>query len=462
MPRPTREELIRCGRQARKTARRRSHSTCPTPADRSDPLAILAEQDKARDPDLLGLRYARMSASPFTFLRGAAAVMASDLARTPTTPILTQLCGDAHLLNIETFATPERRLVFDITDFDETARGPFEWDLKRLVTSFVVAARNRGFDEATANAAVHRCLTRYRSSMREHSEADVLDVWYSSIDEHDVLSVLGTRVEDGDLGNELLTATEEIFAGARRRTSKRAARQLTEEVDGRLQMREDPPVLSRDCLPANRFELATRYVEAYADTLPPHRQRLLDRFEVVDVARRVVGVGSVGTRCYVILLHGRDAEDPLVLQLKEAVRSVLEPFVESTCPRPHGRRVVEGQRAMQTVSDIFLGWLTAVGPDGVERDFYVRQFRNMKGKVDLMALDSRGLVAYADLCGHLLADAHARGGEAAEIAGYLGKSDGFIEAMTAFAHAYADLTERDHQALLRAIDTGTVPYEPEG
>ena len=204
MPRPTREELIRRGRQARKTARRRSHATCPTPADRPDPLAILAEQDKARDPDLLGLRYARMSASPFTFLRGAAAVMAADLARTPTTPILTQLCGDAHLLNIETFATPERRLVFDITDFDETAQGPFEWDLKRLITSFVLAARNRGFAEATANAAVHRCLTRYRSSMREHSEADVLDVWYSSIDEHDVLSVLGTRVEDGALGDGLL------------------------------------------------------------------------------------------------------------------------------------------------------------------------------------------------------------------------------------------------------------------
>ena len=461
MPRRSREELTRRGRRARRTARRRSHATCPAPSDRSDPLAILAEQDKARDPDLLGLRYARMSASPFTFLRGAAAVMASDLSRTPTTRILTQLCGDAHLLNIETFATPERRLVFDITDFDETAQGPFEWDLKRLVTSFVVAARHQGFDSATADAAVHRCLTRYRASMREHSAADVLDVWYASVDEHDVLAVLGERVEDGDLGDELLTTTEKIFAGARRRTSKRAAQQLTEEVDGRLQMREDPPVLSRDCLPENRLDLAVRYVEAYADTLPPHRQRLLDRFEVVDVARRVVGVGSVGTRCYVILLHGRDADDPLVLQLKEASRSVLESYVESPCPRPHGRRVVEGQRAMQTVSDIFLGWLTAVGPDGMERDFYVRQFRNMKGKVDLAALDSRGLITYADLCGHLLADAHARGGEAAEISGYLGKSNGFIEALTRFAHAYADLTERDHQALLSAIETGDVPYEPE-
>jgi len=463
MPRPTRDELTRRGRRARRMARRRSHATCPSPRDshRPDPLEILAEQDKSRDPDLLGLRYARMSASPFTFLRGAAAVMASDLSRTPTTPITTQLCGDAHLLNIETFATPERRLVFDITDFDETAQGPFEWDLKRLATSFVVAARDRGFDEATADDAVHRCLTRYRSSMREHSEADVLDVWYAGIDEHDVLSVLGERVDDGDLGSELLSSTEEIFAGARRRTSKRAAQRLTEEVDGRLQMREDPPVLSRDCLPRNRFDLASRYMEAYAETLPPHRQRLLARFQVVDVARRVVGVGSVGTRCYVILLHGRDEDDPLVLQLKEAGRSVLEPYMASPSPRPHGRRVVEGQRAMQTVSDIFLGWLTAVGPDGVERDFYVRQFRNMKGKVELGALDARGLIAYADLCGHLLADAHARGGEAAEIAGYLGKSNGFIEAMVRFAHSYADLTERDHQALLTAIEAGKVPYEPE-
>ncbi len=461
MSRPTPQELDQRGRAARKQVGRRSHAACPGPAGRPDPLALLRAQDEARAPELLGLRYARMAASPFTFLRGSAAVMAADLAATPTTPLSTQLCGDAHVLNIETFATPERRLVFDITDFDETLRGPFEWDLKRMTASLVVAARDRGFDTEVADEAIYRCLARYRTTMREHRDADVLDVWYASIGERDVLSVLGELVDDGELGSELLTTTHEIFDKARKRTSKRAAGRLTEEVDGRLQMREEPPVLSRDVLPDDRHDLASRFLEGYLTSLPAHRRTLLARFEVVDVARRVVGVGSVGTRCYVILLHGRDADDPLVLQVKEAGPSVLEPYADVTGARPHGRRVVEGQRTMQTVSDIFLGWVSTVGPDGVERDFYVRQFRNMKGKVDLEDLDAEGLVAFADLCGHLLADAHARGGHPAELAGYLGKSDGIIEALISFSHDYADLTERDHRALLAAIDAGKVPYEPE-
>jgi len=462
MSRPTQADLDQRGRQARKEVGRRSHATFPDPDDRADPLELLAAQDETRAPELLGLRYARMAVSPFTFLRGAAAVMAADLALTPTTPILTQLCGDAHLLNVETFATPERRLALDITDFDETIFGPFEWDLKRMATSVVVAARDRSVDVEVADAAVHRCVTRYRATMREHRDADVLDVWYASVDEQDVLAVLGALVEDGELGSELLSTTEEVFTRARRRTSKRAAARLTDEVDGVLQMREDPPVLSPSVLPGDRRDHARRFLTSYADSLPSHRRGLLSRFEVVDVARRVVGVGSVGTRCYVVLLHGRDEDDPLVLQLKEAGPSVLEHYVATPGPRPHGRRVVDGQRTMQTVSDIFLGWLTAIGPDGVERDFYVRQFRDMKGSVDLDALDADGLVAYAGLCGRLLADAHARGGHAAEIAGYLGKSDGFIEALTGFAHGYADLTERDHARLLTAIDDGEVPYEPEG
>ncbi len=460
MPRPTRNELELRGRAERQQVGRRSHADCPPADQRSDPLAILAVQDMARAPELLGLRYARMAASPFTFLRGSAAVMGADLARTPTTSLTTQLCGDAHLMNIETFATPERRLVLDITDFDETIRGPFEWDLKRMATSLVVAARDRGFDGEGADDAVYSCLARYRAEMREHRDADVMDVWYASIDEQTVLEVLGQRVEDGELGADLLTSTEEVFAKARRRTSKRAAQRLTEEVDGRLQMREDPPVLSRDVLPGDRQDLASRFLAGYVASLPAHRRGLLERFEVVDVARRVVGVGSVGTRCYVILLHGRDGDDPLVLQLKEAGPSVLEPHVSARGPRPHGRRVVEGQRTMQTVSDVFLGWSTAVGPDGVERDFYVRQFRDMKGGVDLETLDADGLVAYAKLCGHLLADAHGRGGRPAELAGYLGKSEGFIEAMIGFAHAYADVTEHDHQLLLDAITAGRVPHEP--
>ncbi len=443
----TRRQLIKRGKAVRKQVGRRSHSACPVGAERDDPVEILARQDAERVPELLELRRSRMSVSPFTFLRGSAAVMASDLSRVPATPIYTQLCGDAHLLNIEIFASPERRLVCDITDFDETIRGPFEWDLKRMTTSLVVAARHRGFRREAADEAVYACLASYRATMREHRDADVLDVHYSSISERDVLTLLETRKDGGSEGKGLLDTAEDVFARARRRTSKRAAQRLTELVDGKLRMREDPPVLSHKVLPDDREALAASFLDSYKASLPTHRRDLLERFEVVDVARRVVGVGSVGTRCYVILLHGRDQDDPLVLQVKEAGPSVLEPYVAEKAPRPHGRRVVEGQRTMQTVSDIFLGWLQAAGPDGVERDFYLRQFRDMKGSVDIETLDPSGLVTYARLCGHLLANAHARGGEPAEIAGYLGKSDGFIEALTGFAHAYADLTEQDHGRL---------------
>lgn len=454
MSRVSMAALIRRGKAARKQVRRRSHASCPAAGERLDPLDILAAQDASRVPELLQLRYARMSVSPFTFLRGSAAVMAADLSRTPTTPIAAQLCGDAHLLNIEIFATPERRLVFDITDFDETIHGPFEWDLKRMTTSFVIAARHRGFSKSVADEAVQTCLSRYRATMRQQRGADVLDVWYSSVSERDVLAVLGDRVDEGEANAGLLGAADTVFARARKRTSKRAAQRLTETVDGGLRMREDPPVLSRTALPEDRKALATQFLASYKASLPLHKRALLDRFEVVDAARRVVGVGSVGTRCYVILLHGRDDDDPLVLQVKEAGPSVLEPHVPTRVPRPHGRRVVEGQRTMQTASDIFLGWLQAVGPDGVERDFYLRQFRDMKGSVDIDTLDATGMVTYAKLCGHLLANAHARGGEPAEISGYLGKSDGFIEALTDFSHAYADLTEQDHERMCKAIRAG--------
>ncbi len=461
MSRVAPQELARRGREARKLVGRRSHATCPPVKRRADALAILTAQGMTRVPELLALRYARMSASPFAFLRGSAAVMAADLAATPTTSLTAQLCGDAHLLNIETFATPERRLVFDINDFDETIRGPFEWDLKRMATSLVVAARERGFGTGVADDAVYACLARYRRILREHRDADVLDMWYASVGEREVLSVLGEQENEGEAEADLVATTGKVFAKARRRNSKHAAQRLTETVDGRLRMREDPPVLSREALPRDRHAFATRFFEGYVARIPVHLRGLLERFEVVDAARRVVGVGSVGTRCYVILLHGRDDDDPLVLQVKEAGPSVLEPYVATPPPRPHGRRVVQGQRTMQTVSDIFLGSLRAVGPDGVERDFYVRQFRDMKGSIDLEDLDAMGLVAYAKLCGHLLADAHARGGRPAELAGYLGKSDGFIEAMTHFAQAYADVTEQDHEQLLVAVRTGQLPGAPE-
>jgi len=457
MRRLSKQELSQRGKAARKQVGRRSHAEVPTARTRGDAVSILAKQDATRLPELLGLRYARMSESPFTFLRGSAAVMAADLSRSPTTAVLTQLCGDAHILNVETFATPERRLVFDITDFDETARGPFEWDLKRMATSLVVAARAQNFDRHIGAEAVYACLARYRSRLRNHRDADFLDVWYANVSAKEVGAALSDSGVDAKHLATLETTLGQVFKKARKRTSKRAARRLTETADGRLRIREDPPVLSRNALGPDRQARAAQFLKSYAASLPAHRRSLLERFEVVDAARRVVGVGSVGTRCYVILLHGRDASDPLVLQVKEAGPSVLTPYISTPVPQPHGRRVVEGQRIMQTASDIFIGWLRAVGPDGVERDFYMRQFRDMKGSIDIEDLDAVGLVAYAELCGHLLADAHARGGHAAELAGYLGKSDGFIEALIQFAQSYADVTEQDHARLCKAIRNGQVP-----
>jgi hypothetical protein len=365
-------------------------------------------------------------------------VMSADLALTPTTSLTTQLGGDAHLLNIETFATPERRLVLDITDFDETIRGPFEWDLKRMATSLVVAARDRGFDSEVADEAVHGCLTQYRSQMRDLRDDDVLDVWHASRDEQEVLDALGQQVEDGDLGADLLTTTKREFDRARRRTSRHAA------------ATRGPP-RSRDALPdelrgepADRSPRVARTLRGGGRGAPGGRGRQRRHAVLRDPAARpgrgrpagpaTEGGGTVGARAS--RAHPRT-------------------------PLPHGRRVVEGQRTIQAASDAFLGWLTAAGPDGVERDFYVRQFRSMKGGVRLDRLDADGLVSYSRLCGKLLADAHARGGHAAELAGYLGVGDGFVEAMISFAHAYADVTEHDHRLLLDAIAAGRVPHDPE-
>ena len=460
MARPTTAELHERGRAARQRVERGAHGSFRPAADRPDPLEVLAAQDRTRLPELVGLRYARMADSPLAFLRGAAAVMAADLAATASTGLITQLCGDAHVANIETYATPERRLVLDITDFDETVRGPFEWDLKRMVTSLALVARQSSADTEVADAAVAMCVQAYQRALRARRKDDVLDVWYASVDEHDVLRTLGERVDAGELGSSLLAASEREFRKARRRDSRRAARKLTEVVDGELRMREDPPVLSREALPPARRAYAERFLRGYLASLPTHRRLLLERYEVVDTARRVVGIGSVGTRCFVVLLHGRDEDDPLVLQIKEASPSVWEPHLTTRPPRPHGRRVVEGQRTMQAASDTFLGWTSAVGPDGVSRDYYVRQFRNAKGGLDATSLGVSALVAYAGLCGRLLADAHARGGQAAELSGYLGKGGAAVAAMIRFAHAYADVTERDHQRLVTAIRAGRVPHDP--
>jgi uncharacterized protein (DUF2252 family) len=454
------EQLRTAGREHRQVVPRSAHARFD-PQDRTvDPLDILTDQDRVRVPDLVPIRYGRMTVSPFTYFRGQAAVMATDLATTPTTSVWTHLCGDAHLSNFGTFATPERRLVFDLNDFDETLPGPFEWDLKRLVASFVLATRDRGFRADVGEDAVREAAGTYTSVTQELAEADVMDVWYSGVTDDDLLASVDAQAAAEQLDPAVAATTRKLLERSRRRTSAQAAAKLTETADGRVRFREDPPILSSASLPPDRIELTRTFLHRYLDSLPEYRHRLLARFEVVDVTRRVVGVGSVGTRAYLVLLHGRDADDPLILQVKEALPSVLEPHLRPATQATAGHRVVEGQRTMQTASDVFLGWLTMTGPDGVERDFYVRQFRDMKGGVDLERARPAGLIAYARLCGRLLANAHARGGQAAEITGYLGGGGRFADAMVAFATSYADVCERDHERLLEAIAAGRIPAEP--
>jgi hypothetical protein len=460
---PSPAEQRAAGRAARRRTPRSAHAGFRPAADRADPLAILAAQDRVRLPDLVPIRYGRMSASPFAYFRGQAAVMAADLATTPTTGVTTQLCGDAHLSNFGLFATPERRLVFDVNDFDETLPGPFEWDLKRLVASLVIAARHRGFDASVGSEAVRHATDRYRRTVGTLAEAGVLEAWYASVPADAVLASLEQQAaaDPADhTARELSERTQKLVAKAQGRTSAQAAQRLTEVVDGRVRFREDPPILTRATLPADHLATTTDLLERYRDTLPVDRRALLERFEVIDVARRVVGVGSVGTRAYIVLLHGRDADDPLVLQVKEALPSVLEAHLGPSARTPPGRRVVEGQQLMQAASDLFLGWVDGVGPDGIERHFYVRQFRDMKGGVDIDRVRPFGLVAYAGLCGDLLAQAHVgASGEPARIDGYLGSKGPFGDAMVAFAQDYAALAERDHAHLVAAIRAGRVRAE---
>jgi uncharacterized protein (DUF2252 family) len=327
MPLPSPAEQRDAGRAARQRVPRSAHAGFRPAAGRPDPLAILADQDRVRLPELVPIRYGRMSASPFAYFRGQAAVMAADLATTPTTGITTQLCGDAHLSNFGLFATPERRLIFDVNDFDETLPGPFEWDLKRLVASLVIAARSRGFDTSVGQEAVHHATDRYRRTVSSLAEAGVLDAWYASVPAEEVLASLEQRAatDPADASARTLSErTQKLVTKAQRRTSAQAAERLTEVVDGQVRFREDPPILTRTTRPADHLAVTTDLLERYRDTLPDYRHALLDRFRVVDVARRVVGVGSVGTRAYIVLLHGHDADDPLILQVKEALPSVLE------------------------------------------------------------------------------------------------------------------------------------------
>jgi uncharacterized protein (DUF2252 family) len=455
----TPEERAARGKAARAEVPRSSHGDWEPPPHRPDPVELLEEQAQSRVPELVPIRYGRMLVSPFTFYRGAAYLMASDLADGPRTGLHTQLCGDAHLSNFGVFAAPDRRLVFAINDFDETLPGPFEWDVKRLVASFAVAGRDRGFDEKT-RARINRAVGRdYREAIRGFAAMRNLDVWYSRIDIEDLVAQFSARATA-----EQRKRMEKNLEKTKTKDSLKAFAKLTEVVDGEVRIADDPPLIVRlDELAGDRGEYANEQmrvlIRQYRRTLSGDRRRLLERFRYVDAARKVVGVGSVGTRAWIVLMLGRDGDDPLFLQAKEAQPSVLEPFLGRSAFANHGQRVVEGQRLMQAASDIFLGWIHTTGIDGIERDFYLRQLWDAKGSAEIDVMEPSMMEAYAQLCGWTLAKAHARSGDAIAIGSYLGSGDVFDQAMARFAEAYADQNERDYAALKQAVDTGLVMAE---
>jgi uncharacterized protein (DUF2252 family) len=422
------------GRALRRSVPRSSHATWD-PSGRPSPLRLLEASNRQRLPDLVPIRDARMRASPFAFLRGAPAVMAHDLATTPVTGITVQACGDAHLLNFGLFATPERNLVFGLNDFDETLPAPWEWDVKRLATSFVVAARTVGFDQAIGRRAAQAAVRVYREQLASYAGMRLLEVWYSRVDATAIIAMSRGRRR---------RAVADRLERAEHHTSLDALPRLTEPAAGGRRFVEDPPLLTH--VPECHEEWAAEVLARYRSSLSDERRLLLGRFRPVDAARKVVGVGSVGTRCYVVLLLVGDRDDdPLLLQIKQATTSVLEPYAGRSRYRHPGHRVVNGQQLLQTASDIFLGWTRDDAAD-----YYVRQLWDMKGSVNLELLDPADLVPYARLCGWVLARAHARSGDAAAISGYLGSSDRFDRAVATFAEAYAVQTEADHAAFSRA------------
>ncbi len=440
------------GRAVRAKVPRSSHGNWEPPSNRTDPLDILALQATTRLPDLVPIRYGRMAASPFAHFRGAAAVMASDLNHAERTGLEVQLCGDAHLSNFGGFASPERDLIFDVNDFDETLPGPFEWDLKRLAASLEIAGRSRQFDDTIRRSIVAQGSWSYRSAIREFATMRDLQIWSLHLD----AAAIAARW--GDQASRRLTETfQRRLAKAQSKDHLAALAKLTTEVDGKLRFVDDPPLLMpAESLFTDVYSKQTvghlyDALTQYRNTLSGDRQRLLDKYEFVDLARKVVGVGSVGTRCWVALFVGRDNGDPLFLQVKEAEAAVGEPFLGASEYSHHGQRVVEGQRLMQGASDIFLGWDRFTGDDGVTRDFYLRQLWDWKFSVDVDAMSPEAFGIYAQVCGWALARAHARSGDAIAVGSYLGAGDRFDRAMCEFAGAYADQNELDFEALARAI-----------
>ena len=449
---PTREELLAMGRSLRDKCPRHNHAVWRAPHNRPDPLSLVEESDKGRIPQLVPIRHGRMLKSPFTFYRGAAHNMAADLACTPTTGIRVQACGDCHLMNFGAFATPERRVIFDINDLDETLVAPWEWDVKRLAASFVLACRDNGFCEAKAREAVLCCVRSYRERMAEYSDMPVLDVWYASIDVEDLIPT----IQD-----------EEALERLQGRLEKARARSALEHEFPELvttaglspSIKENPPLIFhwREKGHEEMWANFQRAFAGYRETMREDRRLLLDRYKVMDTAVKVVGVGSVGTFCGVILLMASE-HDPLFLQFKQARPSVLEAYAGKSLHSNHGQRIVHGCRMMQSASDLFLGWTEGE----VGRQYYVRQLKDMKIKPMVEVFTPRVMLQYAELCGWTLAHAHARSGEPVRLSGYLGKSDKFDEAIADFSIAYADQSERDHDVLVKAVRAGKLEVFIEG
>ncbi|HEX3192125.1 MAG TPA: DUF2252 domain-containing protein [Streptosporangiaceae bacterium] len=484
---PSLDERLNQGRTARDRTPPSGHAGWSPATDRPDPVGLLEQQDRTREPDLVPVRHGRMMVSPFTFYRGAAKIMAVDLKDTSVAGLRTQLCGDAHLSNFGMFASPERRLMFDLNDFDETLPGPFEYDVKRMAASFLIAGRNNGFSKADARAAAMASVTAYREAMADFAQMPTMDVWYAHFDEDRFRTIIqdalaaetssavkkekekvkkakAAKKEQKDpkqakVAKEAARRAEKNLAKAHTRDSLQALSKLAELADGQYRIVSQPPVIvpARDL--AATFGLSLDQVmpalhdqfRAYRATLPDDRRKLLERFQIVDAARKVVGVGSVGTRAFIVLLEGRDAQDPLFLQIKEATASVLEASLPRSRYRQHGERVVQGQRMMQAASDIFLGWTKGLD---VRRHFYWRQLRDMKGSalVELMAPVT--LLRYAQMCGWTLARAHARSGDPVAMAAYLGRDDAFDRSITDFSERYADRNEQDYEQFVKAIRSG--------
>jgi uncharacterized protein (DUF2252 family) len=467
VPHLTAEERVKLGKEARTRAPRSSQAEFSPAVNRPDPVGLLERQATTRVPELVPIRYGRMLVSPFTFFRGAALIMTSDLATTPRSGLTAQVCGDAHLSNFGLFASPERKLMFDVNDFDETLPGPWEWDLKRLAASVVIAARDREFTDKESRIAALEVGASYRREMARLAGLSTLDVWYSHIDVADLLAELEAAAgKTGSKADKRMAArTAQAVTKAHTRDSLQALGKLTTVVDGQLRIVSDPPLIvpteelfSQD-VSDEIHESFHQLVRGYRRSLQSDRRHLLEEFQFVQIARKVVGVGSVGTRAWILLMVGLGNDDPLFLQAKEAEASVLEEFVGKSGYANHGARVVAGQHLMQAASDIFLGYQTVEGPDGVSRDFYIRQLRDWKGSFEVEGAIPQGLTKYVGVCAQALARAHARSGDRVAIASYLGRGPTFERALAEFAETYADQNERDYEALRHAASTGRITVE---